>query len=312
VKGGIQKTNMKAISMIMIMMVLIVTAFAMPLVVAESNNSDGTMIVSENTEAGLEMNESASNGKIAWNQFKLWFTFNSEEKIEGELELAKLRLIQAKIAAKNNNSEAIGKAMDAHEKIMNKIQERINQLDGASDAEGLNASVNKLVGLERAIQVHESRIAYLGQVLETANLTDAQRAKIETKLQNMEENAGKLTQLQEKKMEQVKTKLMAVSNLTESEADALVEQKQEKARNGSPTGDGSGTGQVLETNTELSTQNQEEESQLQNQVQTQVQAGNSGNNETESEDDEESETGQQQGGSDGSGAGSSNQQSGKA
>jgi hypothetical protein len=191
---------------IAIMAVFLMAAFAVPMVLAEDNTSDtagetvtsespettSTETVSEETEAELELNEGAGNGKIAWKQFQLWFTFNQEKKIEGEIELAKLRLIQAKIAAENNDSAAVEKAMEAHEKIMERIQERVNNLDGASDAEGLNDSAVKLVGLERAIQVHERRIAYLSSVLENANLTEAQRAKIETKLQSMKENVGDL------------------------------------------------------------------------------------------------------------------------
>jgi hypothetical protein len=234
-------------------------AFAVPMVLAEdnetgdindnsdaislyddtSNLSEGLVIspapttdtVSAETEAELELNESAGGGKIAWKQFKLWFTFNQERKIQGELELAKLRLIQAKIAAENNNSEAMEKALEAHERIMNRIQNRMDKLDGDSSFEGLNASAIRLVGLERAIQVHERRIAYLSNVLANANLTDEQRAKIETKLGKMQDRVGNLTAIQERKMTQIKTKLMAVGNLSEDDANEMVQGRHDKIEN---------------------------------------------------------------------------------
>ncbi len=274
---------------IAIMAVLMIAAFAVPLASAEdatdttsdatddssaaidlyddtSNLPEGVVISpapeSTDTEQSLELDESVSGGKIAWRQFKLWFTFNQERRIEGELELAKLRLIQAKIAAKNGDSEAVEKAIEAHERIMNRIQERMGKLESASDSKGLGDSADKLVGLEKAIQVHERRIAYLGKVLDTADLTDAQRAKIETKLAKMEENVGDLTALQERKMEKIKTKLMAVRGLTEEEADLLIAEKQEAVRDrvrdriSERTADNSGNTEEVQTETEAEESNE--------------------------------------------------------
>jgi len=197
-------------------------ALAAPMVLAEdssdaislyddtSNLSEGMVIspasevTSEETETELELNEDVGEGKIAWKQFRLWFTFNQETKAQGELELARLRLIQAKVAAQNNNSVAMEKALEAHERIMNRVKTRVN-------------ASTKLVGLERAIQVHERRIAYMTNVLETANLSDVQKARIETKLEAMKQNSEDLTALQERKMEQIKERLASNNDSDEPE-----------------------------------------------------------------------------------------------
>lgn len=230
-----------------------------------STETSSTDQVSEETEAELELTEEVSNQGVAWKQFKLWFTFNQEKKIERELELAKIRLAQANRAAQNGNSEAAEKAMEAHERIMNRVQEKIEKLDGATTAEGLNASAVKLIGLERALQVHERRVAYLGSVLETANLTEAQRTRLETKLQSMEENADKLTQLQERKMEKIKTRVMAVRNMTEEEANEFVEQKQEQIKEKVQA--------KIQAGQSEETEESGEQEQEQTQVQQQTQAG---------------------------------------
>jgi len=217
--------------------VMLLAIFAVPFALAEETDdvSEVPMLisaneVSEEIESELELDEDVSDGDVAWKQFKLMFTFNQERKAQGELEIARMRLAQANAAAKNNNIERAEKALEAHNRIMERVQARINNLDGASDVEGLNASATRLVGLERAIQVHERRVAYLANALENANLTEEQKARIESRIQNMEKSTEVLTQVQERKMEQVKTRLMAVGNMDEEEAEALIEQKQEQIR----------------------------------------------------------------------------------
>lgn len=176
-------------------------------------------------EAALDDNATTSTGEIMGNQIRTWFTFNQEKKLALELKLADLRLIQARIAAKNGNTNAMEKAMDAHERILNKIQERMGKLDGASDEKGLNASANNLVGLERAIQVHELKIERLNTRLANANLTEEQKARIEAKITKAEGVTSKIRELQQAKLDKVKTRLMAVRNLTEDEAEEIIAEK---------------------------------------------------------------------------------------
>jgi ribosome-associated translation inhibitor RaiA len=137
---------------------------------SENESEDNTEI-----EVELEMNESASNMDVLGQQIKIWFTFNKEKKIDAELKLARLRLIQANIAAKNNHSAAMEKALEAHERILNRVKERITKLDDRSDLKNLNNSAVKLLAMERAIEVHQLRVDHLQNVLANANLTEKQR-----------------------------------------------------------------------------------------------------------------------------------------
>ena len=125
----------------------------------------------------------------------------------------------------------MNKALDAHDKIMNRIQDKINKLESGSDVKALNDSATKLIGLERAIQVHEQRITFLSNALENANLTDAQRAKIESKISKAQNVTDKLSELNAEKKDKIKTKLMAVGNLTDKEAQKIIENHGEKAKN---------------------------------------------------------------------------------
>ena len=236
-------------------MIALMAAFAVPMALAEDNDSDSSdaialyndtsnitegLVISpgpstETTETAAELdaeeNATIGFGDIFMNRVQTWFTWNQEKKVELELKLAKMRLIQAKIAAKNNNTEAMEKALEAHEEIMNRIQERMSKLDGASDINGLNNSAVKLIGLERAIQVHEARINRFNLMLENANLTDEQRTRIESKISKAEGVTSKLQELSDEKQDRIKIKLMAVGNLTEDEANQIIEQRHEKIEN---------------------------------------------------------------------------------
>lgn len=241
-KGGINKNmemqNRTTRSALILVFALVLAISTMSFVLAEENQTNVTDsgLVENASELGL--NESVSGGEIAWKQFKLWFTLNEEKRIESELDLARLRLIQARIAAKNNNSEAMLKAMEAHERIMERVQERMNRLENSSDGSELNESAEKLVGLERAIQVHERRINFLNNTLQNANLTDEQRERIEEKIAKAGNVTAKLDELQEAKMDKLKTRLMAVANLTDDQAEKVLElvkeNKEDKPRNESP------------------------------------------------------------------------------
>jgi hypothetical protein len=255
--------KMKAQITIALMAVMIIAAFALPMALAEDNgsvsddssaaialyndtsnvspglvispgpvNTEETNITPEmQDEAAVDDNATVQFGQIGWNSFKLWFTWNQEKRAEIELELARLRLIQARVAAKNNNTDAMEKALDAHEKIMERLNETMAKLDGASDMRGLNSSALKLVALERAIQVHELKIGRLTDLLDKINLTDDQRVKIENRISHVENVTARLRDLNQARMEKIKTKIMAVGNMTDEQAGKFIEQRQEAIKN---------------------------------------------------------------------------------
>lgn len=215
--------------------------FAMPFALAEDNETDSVIVPSPDSaetsnvtstelDAGTvaeindNLDESVSGLRIGWERVKLGLTFNNEKKAMQELKIARLRLIQARIAAKNNNTEAMQNALEAHNRIMERVKDRVNAIDGASDSKGTRIAAAKLVGLERAIEVHEARISKLNEILASENLTEEQRAKLEEKIAKAEDNTAKLRELEAEKKDKLKTKLRAVANMTEEEAAAEIEE----------------------------------------------------------------------------------------
>ncbi len=135
--------------------------------------------IDQEAEASLDTNESVSGMRIFWKQVGLWFTWNQEKKAQAELDLARLRLIQARNAANNNNTVAMEKALAAHDKIMTSVQAIIDRLQAR------NFSFNG-TGLDRAIQVHEIRIEKINSMLANANLSAEQAAKVEARLSQVQ------------------------------------------------------------------------------------------------------------------------------
>jgi ribosome-associated translation inhibitor RaiA len=137
-----------------------------------------------------DLNESDAGGfKILVQELKVMFTSNQEKKAQFELELARLRLIQAKIAAKHNNTAAMENALEVHQRLLEKVKARINAISNKG---------GNVTGLERAIQVHERRIELLNEILAKVNLTESERAKIEARLGHVENVTEKLKAIQEK------------------------------------------------------------------------------------------------------------------
>ena len=149
-------------------------------------------------EAENDLDASASALGIGWNKVQTLFTFNSEKKMMLELKLAKMRLIQAKVAAQNNNTDAMVKALEAHQQIMLKIEEKLNAIAAANNGE-LDAKLMKETGLSRAIQVHEKRIEILNELLASGELTEKQTEKVTDKIEHTENVTAQLEELEENK-----------------------------------------------------------------------------------------------------------------
>ncbi|MEM2874161.1 MAG: hypothetical protein QW063_01795 [Candidatus Nanoarchaeia archaeon] len=176
---------------------------------AQEGNATTNETVELEQEEAQELNESDVSGfKVLMQELKVMFALNQEKKAQLELELARLRLIQAKIAAKNNNTIAMEKALEAHQKLMEKVRARINAISNKG---------GNITGLERAIQVHERRIELLNEILAKVNLTEEERAKIEARLGHVENVTEKLKALQEKLQNRTRNETEAGEGLGELE-----------------------------------------------------------------------------------------------
>lgn len=232
---------MKTLS-IVLMAVMLIAGFGSALTFAQENTSvvdtttetpvttsapvDTATPVSDDSD--LDLNESVSNGKVFWKQLDLWFTFKEDKRVQKQLNLARLRLIQAKVAAKNGNEDAVQKALEAHERIMNRTREEFQKMKFEEDSMNKTSPVSQLITLENAIQVHERRIASLNETLLNGNLTEAQRERIQEKIEHANEVTDKLQNLSINHEEKIVTKYMARNNLSQEEAEDQLELKKQE------------------------------------------------------------------------------------
>ncbi len=195
-----------------------------PTLYSEDNLSQySDNLSNEIEEIDQEFNESVSSWDVNQEKMKNWFTFNQEKKTMRELKIAQMLLVQARIEARNNNTGAMEEALEAHNRILLRIEDRVRSINEDGNA---TTAAQKVVGLERAIQVHELRISRLASLLESENLTEEQRTKIELKIERAENSTAHLSEVQNEKLEKLKIRLIAVGNLTEEQADAIISELQ--------------------------------------------------------------------------------------
>lgn len=206
--------------------ILAMALFASALVLAEDDSTTSvSMLTSENSNV-VENVTDVSSGTMFWKNVGLWFTFNQERKMEKEMELAQLRLQQAEYATQNNKTKAVEKALDSYQKLMDRVNKRA---DALKDGSNISLGALKLAAMDQAILVHQVRLDRLNSLLATANLTDEQRAKLEEKIAHAENVTAHLEEVQSSKEERIKTRLMAQGNLTEVQAEAIIEDAKNKA-----------------------------------------------------------------------------------
>ena len=197
--------------------VVLIALLAMPLAIAQAAEVD------LQGDPGITPDSAMYGLKLGWEKIQLGLTFNQEKKAEKELKFAQKRLLEAKEMAEKGDLKAMEKAEKEHDKLIEKAKERVSKMDGDGREKSINDSMTKLVGLQRAIELHEYRIEVLKDLLSEKNMTDEQRAKFEALVDKMQNNTAKLMDLEEKKKDNFKTKLKAVTNKSDEEIEKAVE-----------------------------------------------------------------------------------------
>ncbi len=219
-----KETNKTKVFAVLVLMSFVLSAIPFSMAATAEANADlesSANISLDEVDASLE--EDVSGFKVFMSEVGIFFTVNQEIKAKKELDLARLRLIQAKVAAKNNNTVAMEKALIAHQKIIARVESRVEAIDEGTKTEVESRASSKMfVGIERAIEVHELHVVRMRALLEDENLTIEQRTRIEASIEKTEDNIEHLKGVSERKKERLKTRLMAIVNLSEDEANEVI------------------------------------------------------------------------------------------
>ncbi|HOW36635.1 MAG TPA: hypothetical protein PLK34_00055 [Candidatus Pacearchaeota archaeon] len=232
---------MKAIIMTgLLALVLVLVVF--PQVIAEeatlcedieSSNESPACIDSVIAPAPIqETNETVTPAQLRRARWQIWFTFNKERKAERQLQLAEMELIRARMAALKNDSKTLQQALKNHEDLLEKVRNVVQNRREKNTEEGINQTATWLTGIDRAIEVHENKIARLNfLILEGTNLTEEQISLIQEKINKTEANIEHLKEVQTQQGERIKTKFMAMENLTEEQVESKLNQIRNRIRN---------------------------------------------------------------------------------
>lgn len=167
-------------------------------------------------EIDFSLEENVSPLRLTFKKIDAWTAINQEIKTKKELDLARLRLIQARNFAGENNSVAMEKALEAHERIIERVENRIENIRENEE------DIEKLVGLEKAVYVHRLRIERTNQKLSEIEISEQQRERWEKSVDKAEEVIERIEKIQEQNKERVMNRVMENQGKTIEEVEEII------------------------------------------------------------------------------------------
>src|SRR3990172_2497628 len=200
---------------------------AMPFAFAQEATAD----LSDNLEedAGTTPDSAFYGLKTGWEKVGLWFTFDQEKKAEKELGLARKRLLEIRAMADKGDIEAMKKAQEKHDELVERAQERLESIKEDSEEGKIKEGAKKVIGLEVALAAQQHRIEVLKDILAEKNLTDEARAAIESTLERMENKTAMFELKIEQKKDKIKIRLRAITNKSEIEIEIEIKDISDEA-----------------------------------------------------------------------------------
>ena len=213
------------ISTLMVLVALGVMVFAMPFALAEDAAVTAASTASDDTlssDPGTTPDSAMYGLKLGWEKVGLLFTFNQEKKAQKELALAEKRLLEVKKMAEKGNLKAMEKAQEKHDALVESAQARLEKLQEDSKETQIRETATKVIGLEVALKAHENRIEVLKDILAEKNLSDEARTAIDAAVAKMENKTSAMAQKIEERKDNIKIRLRAVTEKTETEVESEV------------------------------------------------------------------------------------------
>ena len=96
---------------------------------------------------------------VFFDDARLVLTFGEEAKNNRRLQIAEERLAEVLDMAKNNNTQGIEKAIEQHNRIMEKMQTKMNVSDNATE------NLKLQLQLEEKIRIHEEKMLHINTEL---------------------------------------------------------------------------------------------------------------------------------------------------
>ena len=137
---------------VLVVLLILASMLVIPITLAEEDEE--VLVISSSPEE----DQIPSAFRFGWEKFKLNFVKNQTIRAERELQLARWKIAEARVATRNGNMKRAEKAMEAHEQILRRVQDRVSKMENNS----------MTPGLDNAIRVHRQRLASLNMTLQNA------------------------------------------------------------------------------------------------------------------------------------------------
>jgi hypothetical protein len=124
--------------------------------------------------------------------------------------------------AEKGNLKAMEKAQEKHDALVESAQARLEKLQEDSKEAQIRETATKVIGLEVALKAHENRIEVLKDILAEKNLSDEARTAIDAAVAKMENKTSAMAQKIEERKDNIKIRLRAVTEKTETEVESEV------------------------------------------------------------------------------------------
>lgn len=200
-----------------------------------NSTTNATMNVTNNNTVNTSTNVSAGvlPGSFLYgldkglNNLRLALTFNQEKKAQLALNIAQERLAEAEVLAQKGEYNKSAEAVNAHEKMMVKAQDAINNMNQNGNANKSLENLKNLVQVQTRIQNHLQSISMAKeQFLKNhgQNLTQEQLNQVDNLFNSMENASVNASLVANQQRENAQTKYKALGNLTDSELNQTVQE----------------------------------------------------------------------------------------
>ncbi len=159
--------------------------------------------------------------ETAMENINLALTFSDEAKARKRAQLARERLLEAKIMAERQNIRALEKAQQLHLKHLEKLRERLQKAEGSNFRSELKTDIE----LGKDLESQEEAVTALSITVKArGNLSEEQSRKLEALFESMKEEAHKTKIEVRAGRERAKLKIRAKEAISKENIDLIDDQ----------------------------------------------------------------------------------------
>jgi len=155
----------------------------------------------------------------------LGLTFNAQKRAEKQLEIANRRLLEMKNMIAKNKLKQAERLQERYEERIQRANEILQSLQENGNQAAILAVSRNIAKLQLRIENHEMAIEALKNAVAERNLTEEQKAKLESVLERMQNRTETMKNRAEQRQENIKERLRAVTNKSESEVEEILDKE---------------------------------------------------------------------------------------